>query len=508
MKNISRYFCVIILLFILLISCKNQINKVATPVFSPDSGTFILSKEIRISCATEGATIYYTLDGTIPDTSSFKYNSPILINSSTTIKAYAVKDGMEDSDTASASYTINDYINSIWTKFLGTENNEIISDLIIDNSGNIYIVGTADGDIMDQTNNGGSDILLAKFDADGLLLWVRLIGGAGNDGGSAITLDPEGNIYITGWTLSSFNSQINNGGSDFFIVKYQSNGNYLWTRIFGGSSQDSGYDIQIDQYGYLYVVGDTNSTFPSYSENNKGATDAFVVKYYSDGGVFQWIKLIGDTNNDYARAIAINGSTLFVAGYTYSSFGGQLNNGGQDAFVVELGNDKTYHWTKFIGSTEDDKAIDIIYKDYIYITGYTSSSFDGNTNQGLKDAFISKLQGGGSPAVIWTKFVGSSGWDEAYKINIDDNNYIYIVGKTDGYLNNQVNSGYYDAFIVKIDANNEIIFTRLIGSQQDDDAIAIIISGTNIYIAGTTQGSFDEQINNGGKDIFIKKYFQ
>lgn len=81
-------------------------NQVATPTFSPVAGTYAGSQEITISTTTEGATIYYTTDGTDPTTNSSVYSNAIKINDDTTIKALAAKEGFTNSTIASASYTI------------------------------------------------------------------------------------------------------------------------------------------------------------------------------------------------------------------------------------------------------------------------------------------------------------------------------------------------------------------------------------------------------------------
>lgn len=78
----------------------------ATPSFTVDEGTYNEAKSVEINCGTDGATIYYTTDGTDPTTSSSVYSSAIAVNASTTIKAFAVKDGMTNSGIASATYTL------------------------------------------------------------------------------------------------------------------------------------------------------------------------------------------------------------------------------------------------------------------------------------------------------------------------------------------------------------------------------------------------------------------
>ncbi len=81
-------------------------GKVAKPAFSVASGELTKGTEIEITSATEGAAIYYTTDGTTPTASSTKYSAKIVINTATTIKAFAVKSEMKDSDVAEAAYTV------------------------------------------------------------------------------------------------------------------------------------------------------------------------------------------------------------------------------------------------------------------------------------------------------------------------------------------------------------------------------------------------------------------
>lgn len=83
----------------------------ATPTFSVAEGTYTSNQNVSLSCATDGATIYYTTNGDTPTSSSNAYSSAITVSKTTTIKAIAVKDGMADSDVATATYTINKPIN-------------------------------------------------------------------------------------------------------------------------------------------------------------------------------------------------------------------------------------------------------------------------------------------------------------------------------------------------------------------------------------------------------------
>jgi hypothetical protein len=87
-------------------NCPPYLTSVTIPNFNPRAGTYTSSQSVSISAATSGATIYYTLDGSAPTTSSPVYSSPIEVNATATIRAMATKDGLDNSSVTSATYTI------------------------------------------------------------------------------------------------------------------------------------------------------------------------------------------------------------------------------------------------------------------------------------------------------------------------------------------------------------------------------------------------------------------
>ena len=99
---------------------------VATPTFSPAAGTYSEAQNVTISCATSGATIHYTADGSTPTTNSPTYSSAIPVNSTTTIKAIAVKSGMNNSSVATATYTITAPLTSL-AAVNGLNDNEVFT---------------------------------------------------------------------------------------------------------------------------------------------------------------------------------------------------------------------------------------------------------------------------------------------------------------------------------------------------------------------------------------------
>lgn len=95
------------------------VEKVVTPVFDPAAGVIFAGTPVTITCATEGADIHYTIDGTEPTADSALYTEPVVISENATLKAIAIKEGLEASSVATAEYTIFTYTPS---EYLGEFN--------------------------------------------------------------------------------------------------------------------------------------------------------------------------------------------------------------------------------------------------------------------------------------------------------------------------------------------------------------------------------------------------
>lgn len=115
MKKFTKFLSSLFILCagITVLSCSTggddpEPETVATPAFSVESDSVISGTSVTITCATEKAKIYYTTDGSEPTASGNEYTTAITVTQAVTIKAIAVKEGMNDSEIASASYTIYD----------------------------------------------------------------------------------------------------------------------------------------------------------------------------------------------------------------------------------------------------------------------------------------------------------------------------------------------------------------------------------------------------------------
>jgi len=187
--------------------------------------------------------------------------------------------------------------NVIWAKRAGGLSDDTGYSLIIDSIGNIYLVGTFNNTIaFDSTilnSHGGTDIFIAKYNCAGNVIWAKSAGGNNYEFDPKIDKDNLGNIYITGTFSSSsivFGSftLINAGLDNTFFVKYDSIGNVLWAKSFGGSSVDWGRGIATDAIGNVYLTGSFGSTSISFDSFNISNTcpwcnpktlDIFIAKF-------------------------------------------------------------------------------------------------------------------------------------------------------------------------------------------------------------------------------------
>ena len=170
----------------------------------------------------------------------------------------------------------------------------------------------------------------------------------------------------------------------------------------------------------------------------------------------------------------------------------------------------TFEWTRLLGTSGWEKGDTLTTgaDGSIYIAGTTNSDLDGQTNSGSDDAFISKFNPDGTK--VWTRLLGTNGWDEGNALTTGVDGSIYIAGFTHGDLDGLTNSSdynYYDTFISKFNPDGTKVWTRLLGTSAWDEENALTpgVDGS-IYIAGTTYGDLDGQTNSGESDAFISKF--
>jgi len=193
-----------------------------------------------------------------------------------------------------------------WNKIWGLYPEEKGFGIALDGLGNIFITGyTRSSEVA-----ASRDVSLSKYDSSGNLQWYTTWGGSDKDEGRGIAVDGSGNIFITGYTWSH-GTDIYTLKYNFFLLKYNSSGNLLWDITWDGSDDDYGQGIAVDTWGYVYITGSTQS----YREDNY---DIFLLKYDSSGNLLL-DKTWGGSRNDHGNGIALDSSgNAFITGYTYS----------------------------------------------------------------------------------------------------------------------------------------------------------------------------------------------
>lgn len=262
----------------------------------------------------------------------------------------------------------------VYSGYIGGSGYDYGQGIAVDGSGNAYVTGYTNSseatfpvkDGPDLTFNGlgtNYDAFVAKVKSDGTSLeYCGYVGGAGDDYGYGIAVDVAGNAYLTGHTQSSqadgFPVTVGpdltyNGGSyDVFAAKVKADGSgFHYCGYVGGSGEDQGRGIAIDQSGNAYLTGFTTSNQnqgfpvtggPDLTHNN--SNDAFVARINMAGTGIDYCGYIGGTAIDYGQAIAVDGmGNAYVVGYTSSGaqfptvIGPDLTiNGDSEAFVSKI----------------------------------------------------------------------------------------------------------------------------------------------------------------------------
>jgi len=220
-----------------------------------------------------------------------------------------------------------------WTKQLGTSFSDYPEGIATDSSGNVYVTGSTWG-ALDGSNAGGTDLFVIKYDSAGDRKWTKQLGTSDHDGAYGIATDSSGNVYVTGSTQGALDNNTSAGHYDLFVVKYDSGGAKQWTKQLGTSSSDEAHGIATDSSGNVYVTGYTSGALDN--NTNSGNYDLFGVKYDS-AGVKQWTQQLGTSEYDGATGIATDSSgNVYVTGSTGGALDGNTSAGSEDLFVVKF----------------------------------------------------------------------------------------------------------------------------------------------------------------------------
>ena len=440
-----------------------------------------------------------------------------------------------------------------WVKAIAGKDYNAGADIAVDTHGDILIAGVFRDQIsLDNdpryrfSNQGKTDIVLIKVDQAGDVLWMRTIGGPGEDRAFRIASDKAGNIFLTG----SFEHVIrfdeddpahtlkSRGKEDIFLAKFTTNGEVLWSVQSGGERSDQGIGLAIDDQGAVYVTGyfEEHAIFGNERTlKSKGQLDAYIAKYHADGTLV-WANELGGLKRDIASGVAIHPSGfVYITGVTRGP-GPLLDldnkrvrgapHGQDDLFLARYSADGYLDQLAYAGGRGFDasNAINIDDQGNIYVVGYfedeasiidlkgSATSIRGQSF----DLFVSKFDTEGK--ISWTRTAGGELWDNAYDIDVDAAGDIYVTGlfrKAADFSGNQETDiegiGEANAFIAKYQSSGALAgIKRIEGAKSEGAGIATSTNG-EVYLTGLflQQAMFEERqetLTSTTFNSFIAKY--
>ena len=344
--------------------------------------------------------------------------------------------------------------------------------IAVDSNGSAYVTGdTRSSDMCnvfgtvpgyDQTYNNNGDAFVLKINPDGTALdYCTFLGGDDLDIGRAITIDEQGNAYITGGTWSANFPTTNeafdtmHGGTrDAFVAKLSPDGTSLsYATFLGADDQEETWDIDLDNDHNIYVTGWTRSTnfytttgaFDT--THDGGIFDGFLLKLNAVGDALEYATFLGGAAEDKPTSLHIDGTGhAYVGGYTNSAnFYTTTNafdttyNGGYDGFILKMnpqGSDLLY--STYLGGNSEDWGwgLAVDGSGVAYLVGETWSSnfptttlsLDGSLSGG-QDAFVTQISTDGSE-LLTSSYLGGSDWDHGFGIAADGLGHVYVTGET------------------------------------------------------------------------------
>lgn len=372
-----------------------------------------------------------------------------------------------------ADYTTVKYDSSgvqLWVVRYNNGGSDIPVALALDTVGNVYVTGSS------QNTLGQTDYATVKYDSNGNQLWVMRYdsnNGAGEsfDNAYALTLDATGNVFVTGSSFASVIGNINR--EDYLTIKYDTNGNQLWTASYHHVNRDVATSIGVDSAGNVYVTGDSYKIHPVFGTFN---SDYATVKYDSNGGQLWVARYNHNENNDSPLALVLD-----AAGNTYVTGGS-----GFDYATVKYDSNGSQLWAARYDNGGNDGAVALALdpSGNVYVTG---SSFGANIF-GFPDYATIKYDSNGNQ--LWAARYTNGGLfgDSASALAVDMAGNVYVTGSSYGL------SGNPDYATLKYNPTGNQLWVARYNHGSNDSAadVAVDLAGHVYVTGGSFSGSFPD----------------
>ena len=417
----------------------------------------------------------------------------------------------------------------LWAHNYESEGNEYGIGIAVDPEGFVILTGYFDGGVVFgevELGAEGIDLFVVKLEPEaGKVLWANNYPHIGVDHGMAVAADPDGNVYVTGYftTEAIFGDfRMRASGEDMFVLKLDPEGTEIWVNKYGGAGNQGGLGVAVNPKGYVHVTGyfSGRADFGDHKLTAMGV-DLFALMLEPEKGDVSWVRNFSNVSNEGAMAVAVDldGNALVTG-----SFNGAVDFGGQileaiktDVYVLKLDADGKTIWAKNYQGTSGESgggiAVDV--DGNVLITGWFDGivNFDGHKLEALgsNDLFILKLNPKGD--VIWAKNYQGPSSDVGSGIAVDADGNVLVTGRFvdaldfDGHK--LVSEGQSDLFVLKLSPMGKVNWAKSypgdgpkMGSGIAADAVG------NALITGNFEGtvSFGQyKFNSAGIDLYVLK---
>jgi len=408
-----------------------------------------------------------------------------------------------------------------WIKNYGGSGADTFQSIIKTNDDGYAILGysnSTDGDLSNKTL-AVNDYWLVKIDAEANLQWSKSYGGSDDDIGKRLIQTNDGGFALIGYSKSDDGDASNNEGfHDNWILKLDASGNLEWEKSFGFSGHDHSYDVvQTDDGGYFFAgfLDITASNGEGSSGKGNYLTRHGVGEFWgtklSANGTLEWRRYFGGTNNDRAHGLVKSNDGGFVlSGFSESDdFDISSPKGSYDFWVLKINSSGELVWEKSFGGTGIEISYDIAKtNDNAYvITGNTfSNDTNISKNNGKSDVWLIKIDDSGN--LIWEKTFGGSEFDAAQSVRpTKDGGFLLAGNSKSNDFDLTQNSGENDIWILKTDANGNLLWQKTIGGADLDYGFDAIENedGSILVVGEALSTDFPEIQSKGAMDAVLIK---
>jgi hypothetical protein len=360
---------------------------------------------------------------------------------------------------------------------------------VVDANGNVYVIGDSSGSFKNEVNQGAQDVYLTKYDSAGNQQWTKLLGSAQSASGYGLAVDPKsGGVVIAGSVTGDLTPTAIGSGTDSFVAKYDSSGNQTWLRQVAPVNNDQANSVSVDSSGNVYVGGQVNGAIAS-GAVSAGSTDGYVTKLDSTGKlVYQ--RQFGTAGADSAAqtAIAPDGNLIVASvqnGHAILSKYAAANGTSAAMWQIDLGDLKGGG----IGGLTVSGG-------KVYVSGTSSNAaLDAggaaniaNANSGGTDGFVfAATDSGASASADFVSYVGTGVSDQGGGVAVAGGN-IYLTGTTSGTFAGQTrnSAATHNMFVAQLGSNGTLNWTQQYGGLEGESkglAIAADNAGSSVLDA-------------------------